>query len=199
MIFLNDFTYHIIIGRNCPRGCGVTFKSEAETENHICQGSKKKTTKTCKKCQVIFQNLSLLRVHKCQSKDVPLLSNCETRDTEHSSSTMERRPKNKKLPSTFKCEVENCLQILSSKAALQRHIDLHTKSPEERKSTVCEHCGKSYSKSQLVQHLRISHGVGTPLTKFQCPWPNCTKSFPHLTKLNRHTKSHEPKRIQTWS
>lgn len=183
MFLSNYLILYFYVEKECPT-CRCTFTA-SDLQDHLTKSSSScyqitlkppPRPKTCRKCNVTFENMSQLKIHACSA-----INNSSPIEPEEVVNT---KPK-----PIFKCGNEKCNKILSSKAALQRHMDTHTKTLEERKDAVCEKCGIHTTQNQLIQHLRLVHKEGTPLAKYECQFPDCFKSFPHMTRLKRHQKT----------
>lgn len=164
-------------------------------QDHPCtviKPKEKSAEKRCRKCSVLFDNLSLLKLHNCPGRETPNVEGSNTVAELAADDVSEQQPEDQLVTPKpkiriFKCKT--CSKPLCSKAGLERHQQTHTSSDEAAK-VICEICGKEVKPWQLTRHKRDVHGIGTPKVLFPCDFEDCGKVFQNLTKLNRHRITH---------
>ncbi|XP_055938704.1 transcription factor IIIA-like isoform X2 [Argiope bruennichi] len=90
--------------------------------------------------------------------------------------------------SSYRCTVENCLEILKTKDTLRKHIkEVHLKLKKHKVYT-CTQCGKEFNKHNTLQKHELRHSGQLP---HKCSFEDCQKAFLTPSKLKRHMKVHE--------
>ncbi|XP_042857156.1 zinc finger protein 567-like isoform X2 [Penaeus japonicus] len=143
----------------------------------------------CNLCQNFFSTKKSFSCHECLKKErVDITYRCKGCQEIFSV----RRDYIKHIDSCYKnvpVECHLCLSKLPSAAYLPRHIEsFHKGSPVNKKNTLCEHCGRGFSRKEaLERHQAQAHGLahGT----HQCP--QCGRTFLHTSLLAEHMRAHK--------
>ncbi|GBM05347.1 Transcription factor IIIA [Araneus ventricosus] len=90
--------------------------------------------------------------------------------------------------SSYRCTIEDCPEVLKTKATLKKHIrKVHLKI-ERHKVYTCTQCGREFNKHNTLQKHELRHSGQLP---YKCSVEDCQKAFLTPSKLKRHMKVHE--------
>lgn len=98
---------------------------------------------------------------------------------------LQRHRKEEHPPRCFKCDI-----VFATNDVLEKHLDIHRRSLEERKQFAChyEGCTKRYTKPfALKNHIRTVHEKSKP---FVCVFEGCNRAFGFKKVLQRHELTH---------
>ncbi|XP_037776020.1 zinc finger protein 570-like isoform X2 [Penaeus monodon] len=157
-----------------------------EQQEESCDGS---PPFKCSLCQNFFSTKKSYSCHECFKKEKEDITyRCKGCQEIFSV----RRDYIKHIDLCYKnvpVECHLCLSKLQSAAYLPRHIEsFHKGSPVNKKNTLCEHCGRGFSRKEaLERHQAQAHGLahGT----HQCP--QCGRTFLHTSLLAEHMRAHK--------
>ncbi|XP_010034379.2 transcription factor IIIA [Eucalyptus grandis] len=140
----------------CPEvGCGKVFKFASKLRKHEDSHVKLETVEAfCCECMKYFSNVDYLKEHM---RSAHQLVNCDICGTKQLRKNIQRHlrtheKKNSADSEAFRCDVEGCLSIFSTKSNLRQHVKaVHL----EVRPFVCGHkdCGKKFA----YKHVRDHH------------------------------------------
>jgi hypothetical protein len=199
-------TYPISEYQKCPAvGCPKRFLNfqTSSLEKHLALDHQPKASTSsiptppsspmhqiCTKCNKVYKDSRSFKSHviRCGENEANSSQNASRRN--ESEGVISYHTITRKL---FTCQ--SCQKSFSKKTNLQRHMESHSKSLQERKGRICPECSKLFTKEGLTEHLRLVHKIGSPINTIKCSFTNCSKYFPSKSRLERHIKAIHTERI----
>lgn len=179
---LSDLRQHLKIHMERDE-CEVCHKKFRLLSKHIQEVHTNDRPFECKSCKTAFKTKGNLKNH-LKVHDEP--SDCPV--CHKMFPNLERHLKYHKRakPDSFECSI--CKKILSTKCALQEHVQrVHEKMPLGKIYT-CQQCNLNFIRNRDLRRHSYIHYAGNI---FHCKFPDCNEMFKIASRLKSHMMIHE--------
>nr|XP_023019105.1 uncharacterized protein LOC111507948 [Leptinotarsa decemlineata] len=197
----HDVRYSLTIKKYHCKVCGAAVLGKENIMKHAAELHNGQGAYQCQFCKKFFMRLNYLEMHRtygCSAnphRSRPLCDFCGKKFCQPQKLKVHIKRMHSDISQVLKeFQCKNCLKILGSRAALQRHSkEVHQKQTEGQCS--CSRCGKRFqNKSNLKIHMLTHSGI----KPFKCN--SCDAAFTtkqclqfHYKKVHNFTEDNMPK------
>lgn len=187
----HDVRYSLTIRKYHCKVCGVAVLGKENIMKHAIELHNGQGAYQCQFCKKFFLRLNYLEMHRtygCSAnphRSRPLCDFCGRKFCQPQKLKVHIKRMHSDMSEVLKeFQCKNCLKLLGSRAALQRHLkEVHQKQVEG--ACACNKCGKMFqNKSNLKIHMLTHSGI----KPFKCAEGNCIAAFTTKQCLQFHYK-----------
>ncbi|XP_030749206.1 uncharacterized protein LOC115877185 isoform X2 [Sitophilus oryzae] len=199
----HDIRYSLTIRKYHCKICGEAVLGKENIMKHAIELHNGQGAYQCQFCRKFFLRLNYLEMHRtygCSAnphRARPLCDFCGRKFCQPQKLKVHIKRMHSSMTEVLKeFQCKNCMKILGSRAALQRHEkEVHQKQGDGTCS--CARCGKHFqNKSNLKIHMLTHSGI----KPFKCTEDNCNAAFTtkqclqfHYKKGHNYTEENMPK------
>ncbi|XP_044259010.1 uncharacterized protein LOC123007661 [Tribolium madens] len=187
----HDVRYSLTIRKYHCKVCGAAVLGKENIMKHAAELHNGQGAYQCQFCKKFFLRLNYLEMHRtygCSAnphRSRPLCDFCGRKFCQPQKLKVHIKRMHSDFAEVLKeFQCKNCLKILGSRAALQRHLkEVHQKQMDGACS--CSRCGKHFqNKSNLKIHMLTHSGI----KPFKCVVKSCNAAFTTKQCLQFHYK-----------
>ncbi|KRT78674.1 zinc finger protein [Oryctes borbonicus] len=187
----HDIRYSLTIRKYHCKICGAAILGKENIMKHAATLHNGQGAYQCQFCKKFFLRLNYLEMHRtygCSAnphRSRPLCDFCGRKFCQPQKLKVHIKRMHSDMSEVLKeFQCKNCLKVLGSRAALQRHLkEVHQKQVDG--ACACSKCGKMFqNKSNLKIHMLTHSGI----KPFKCAENNCIAAFTTKQCLQFHYK-----------
>nr|XP_022920311.1 uncharacterized protein LOC111428853 [Onthophagus taurus] len=187
----HDVRYSLTIRKYHCKVCGAAVLGKENIMKHASELHNGQGAYQCQFCKKFFLRLNYLEMHRtygCSAnpqRSRPLCDFCGRKFCQPQKLKVHIKRMHGDMADILKdFQCKNCMKILGSKAALQRHVkEVHQKQVDD--ACACTKCGKMFqNKSNLKIHMLTHSGI----KPFRCNEKECSAAFTTKQCLQFHYK-----------
>lgn len=199
----HDVRYSLTIRKYHCKVCGAAVLGKENIMKHASELHNGQGAYQCQFCKKYFLRLNYLEMHRtygCSAnphRSRPLCDFCGRKFCQPQKLKVHIKRMHSDMSEVLKeFQCKNCMKLLGSRAALQRHFkEVHQKQMDG--ACACSKCGKTFqNKSNLKIHMLTHSGI----KPFRCNQSTCAAAFTtkqclqfHYKKVHGYTEDMMPK------